>query len=157
MRRRVRGAGVVPSPRVCVALPSCPTNGDELLKGGSEGAHTLRQSTFCCCRCVQDVPCSFVRALTSRLPRSTSKAHTGMPPKNAAIANLKAACLAAVQDSVDTAKAAGDGRRVIGANRKYPSAKAAEEAKRAAAKARKEAALAAQAQAQAKPAGVPPQ
>lgn len=66
-----------------------------------------------------------------------------MPPKNAAVASLKAACLAAVQESVDTAKGAGDGRRVIGANRKYPSAKAAEEAKRAAAKARKEAAAAA--------------
>jgi hypothetical protein len=61
-----------------------------------------------------------------------------MPPKNAAVANLKAACLAAVQESVDTAKAAGDGRRVIGAGRKYPSAAAAAEAKRAAAKARKE-------------------
>ena len=70
-----------------------------------------------------------------------------MAPKIAAVASLKAACLAAVQDSVDTAKEAGDGRRVIGANRKYPSAKLAEEAKRAAAKARKEEKLAAAQQA----------
>lgn len=70
-----------------------------------------------------------------------------MAPKIAAVASLKAACLAAAQDSVDTAKEAGDGRRVIGANRKYPSAKLAEEAKRAAAKARKEEKLAAAQQA----------
>ncbi len=78
-----------------------------------------------------------------------------MPPKNSAVASLKAACLAAVQDSVDTAKAAGDGRKVIGANRKYPSAAAAAEAKRAAAKARKEAAAAAASAPKPKPAAAP--
>lgn len=63
-------------------------------------------------------------------------------PGAAAAAALKSACLDAVANSVATAQAAGDGRRVIGANRKFPSAAAAAEAKRAAAKARKEAAAA---------------
>ena len=69
-----------------------------------------------------------------------------------AVASLKEACLASAAQSVKTAKEAGDGRRVIGANRKYPSAAAADAAKRAAAKARKEAAAAAAAAAKARPA-----
>ena len=60
-----------------------------------------------------------------------------------AAASLKQACLDAVANSVDTATAAEDGRRVIGANRKFASAGEAKAAKIAAAQERRAAAEAA--------------
>ena len=60
----------------------------------------------------------------------------------AAAASLKAACLDSVDNARSVAQAADDGRRVIGANRKYGSAKEAAEAKIQAAKDRREAAAA---------------
>ncbi|WZN67371.1 hypothetical protein HKI87_19g89460 [Chloropicon roscoffensis] len=50
---------------------------------------------------------------------------------------LKEACLEAVKESVDVAKNATDGRKVVGGNRKYGSRKEAREAKIAAAKAKR--------------------
>lgn len=61
----------------------------------------------------------------------------------AAAASLKAACLEAHANSVQTATNAADGRKVIGAGHKYDSPAAAAEAKIAAAKAKRAAAAAA--------------
>ncbi len=65
---------------------------------------------------------------------------SGKKSPSAAAAALKAACLEAASNSVDIAKNAADGRRVIGGNAKYGSRAEAEAAKIAAAKAKREAA-----------------
>ena len=61
----------------------------------------------------------------------------------AAAASLKAACLDSVENARSVAEAAADGRRVIGASRKFGSAKEAAEAKIQAAKDKRAAAAAA--------------
>lgn len=64
-------------------------------------------------------------------------------PKAAAAA-LKAACQEAADNSVAVAKAAADGRKVIGGSRKFASRAEAKAAKIAAAKAKREAKAAAE-------------
>lgn len=59
--------------------------------------------------------------------------------KEKAALALKQACAEAADEATATAKAAGDGRRVVNGNRKYASAKEAHDAKIAAAKAKREA------------------